>query len=422
MHRWLLLLALIAGLASGAPAPFRMARNANDWPQFRGPNRDNVSPDRGLLRAWPAGGPTLLWKAEGVGLGFSSVVLAGDKLYTMGDKDGSTFVYALSRANGKLSWSAKVGTATTGTYAGSRSTPTVDGGLVYALTHTGELVCLEARAGGEKWRRNLVKDFGGKASPFGYAESPLVDGESLICTPGGAKSTMVALSKLTGKQVWSCPANLNAGYASIAVGKVAGVKQYVQLTAGGAIGVSAKDGSLLWKYDKVANPSTNGSSPLVIGENVFTSAGLKKGGALLALSAAAGGKVTMKEMYLKTELMNKYGGMTVVGRHIFGDTDSSGRPFCADWKTGALVWQRGPGVGDGRGGASMAYADGHLYVLYESGHVALVPADAKAYSVAGSFKVPNASGNQSRAAPVVIGGRLYLRERDVVWCYDVSKK
>ncbi len=421
MLRALPLLALAAALVPAAPAPFKMAGQGSDWPQFRGPNRDNLSPDKGLLRAWPPGGPKLLWKADGIGAGFSSVTISGGQIYTTGEKDGATYLFTLDRATGKQLWSAKVGKAGTGPYAGSRSTPPVDGGLVYALSHAGELVCLETRRGTEKWSRDLVKDFGGKPGSFGYAESPLIDGPHLICTPGGAKSSMAALDKATGKEVWSCPANMQAGYASAAVSKAAGVKQYVQLTATAAIGVSAKDGAILWKYDKVANPTANGCSPVILGENIFTSSGLNKGGALLALSKAGAG-VEAKETYYKTELKNKYGGVTAVGGYIYGDQDVAGRPFCADWKTGAVAWQRAPGVGDGKGAASMAYADGHLYILYESGHVALVPATPKAYTESGSFKIPNASGSQSRAAPVVIGGRLYLRERDAVWCYDVTAK
>jgi outer membrane protein assembly factor BamB len=365
----------------------------------------------------------VIWKAEGVGSGYSSVAVSGRLVFTLGDRDGSTFVFALDRATGRQAWSARIGKAGSGKqYTGSRSTPAVEGEQVFALSEVGELVCLATRTGAEKWRRNLVKDFSGRPSSFGYAESPLIDGNRVICTPGGARSTMVALDRATGKEVWSCPAEMTAAYSSAVAGKAAGTQQYVQLTEGGVLGVSAMDGKLLWKYPRLSGTPSNAVTPLFLGDGVFATAGFNKGGALLSLSAAAGGEVEVKEAYFKAELRNKYGGVTAVGAHLFGDEDSSGKVFCADWKTGAVLWQRAPGAGDGKGSASMTYADGHLYVLYESGHVALVQAAAKGYAESGSFKIPNAVGSQSRASPVVIGRRLYLREGDVVWCHDVAAK
>jgi outer membrane protein assembly factor BamB len=360
----------------------------------------------------------LLWRAEGLGAGFASVTLSGGKAFTLGDSGGDTFVIALDRATGKRLWSVKAGKASgAGRNNGARSTPATDGRLLFALSQGGELVCVETRDGAEKWRRNLVKDFGGKAGIWGYCESPLLDGGRLIVTPGGAKSSMVCLDPATGKELWSCPANVAAGCASAVASTAGGVKQYVQFTNDGVIGVSAKDGSLLWRHDALARTSASAVTPLVLGDNVFVAAGFGKGGALLSL-AAAGGGVAAKEVYLKKELQNKYGGVTAAGGLIFADTDSTGRPYCAEWRTGAVKWVRAPGSSKGIGSVSMTFADGHLYMLYENGHVALVPASEKAYTEAGSFQLVNPS-REARAAPVVIGGRLYIRDGAALACYDV---
>lgn len=389
-----------------------------DWPGFRGAKRDNISPDKGLLTTWPKGGPKLVWKGTGVGQGFSSVAVAGDKVFTMGDKDRASWLFALNRDTGKLEWETKVGRAG-GNYSGTRCTPTVDGDYVYGIGQFGDLVCLEKATGKEVWRKNFATDFSGQSGGWNYTESPLVDGDRLVCTPGGEKATMVALDKKTGEEVWRSPFRDTAGYASAVISNAGGVKQYVQLTSQGTVGVDAKDGKLLWKNKRFAGNTANIPTPIVLGDQIFTCAGYSTGGALLSLRATNDG-VEAKEEYYKRELTNKHGGVTVVGDDVYGDTDDRGQPFRANWKTGKLVWKRNGG-GNGEGSASITYADGHLYIHYQDGWVALVPANGKGYVEKGGFQIPNADVN-SWAHPVVIGGRLYLRDKDTVWCYDVSAR
>jgi outer membrane protein assembly factor BamB len=389
-----------------------------DWPQFRGVKRDNVSPDKGLLSSWPRSGPKLLWKGTGVGQGFSSVSVVGDKVFTMGDKGGASYVFALNRATGKLLWSTKVGEPG-GNYAGTRCTPTIDGDKLFAIGQFGDLVCLDKNTGKEEWRKSFTGDFGGSHGNWNYSESPLVDGDRLVCTPGGRDATMVALNKKTGEELWRSAAGPEAGYSSIVVSNAAGVKQYVTLTSKGTIGVRASDGKLLWHYKKLAPNIANIPTVVVLGDQIFTSAGYGKGGALLTLSATGDG-VSFKEEYYASELRNKHGGVVVVGDLVFGDTDDRGLPFCAEWKTGKLMWVREQS-GRREGSAAITYADGHLYVRYQNGRMALVGATADGYSEKSTFKIPNSDRN-SWAHPVVIGGRLYLREKDVVWCYDVKVK
>lgn len=411
-------LALFAGLwilpDSFAQKP--KAKSETDWPQFRGPSRNNISPDKGLLKSWPKEGLKLVWKGEGVGQGFSSVSVVGDKVFTMGDLADASYVFALDRKLGKVIWSTKVGRKG-GNYQGTRCTPTVDGKLVYAIGQFGDLVCLDIEKGTEKWRKSFTKDFGGRAGGWNYCESPLIDGERLVCTPGGARASMVALNKTNGDEIWRCESGDSAGYSSIVISNAGGIKQYVQLTAGGTIGVAAKDGKLLWKYDELGNNTANIPTPVVLGNQIFTTAGYGKGGALLSLSAE-GDKVEARPEYYKGNLRNKHGGVVVVGDYVYGDTDDSGRPYCAEWKTGTIKWTRGR-VGRGSGSASVTYADGSLYIRYSNGWVSLVPATSTGYSEKGTFKIPNSDTN-SWAHPVVIDGRLYLREKGVVWCYDVK--
>jgi outer membrane protein assembly factor BamB len=402
---------LAASLLLGA------AGGADDWPQFRGPKRDGLSVETGLLKTWPKGGPPLAWQAKGLGGGYSSLSVAGDRIYTLGNKGKTSQLIALERDGGKVLWTADVGPE-----GGSLGcTPTVDGDRIYALGQAGDLVCIDA-TGKRLWHHNLMKEFGGVCGDWRYCESPLVDGDRVIVTPGGKNATMVALDKKSGETLWKCaiPAkHTEAGYSSVVVANVGGVKQYVQLINGGLVGV-AEDGRFLWKYEKLGPNTANIPTPIVLGDQVFSSAGYGKGAALLKLEAD-GKDVTAREVYFKRELTNKHGGVIQVGDHVYGDTDDQGRPFCAEIKTGKVLWKRGDRQGSGGGSAAVTYADGRLYFHYDDGTVSLVKASPERYEEVGSFHVPKTSG-PCWAHPVVCGGRLYLREGDLLFCYDVREK
>ncbi len=337
----------------------------------------------------------------------------------MGNKDRLSYVFAIDRDNGKVVWSAKVGPA--GGHLGC--TPTVDGDRVYAIGQEGDLVCLDAGDGTLKWRKDFKKDFGGSYGSWHYTESPLVDGDKLVCTPGGKNAVMVALDKKSGEVLWKCPVpprtSATAGYSSPVVAEVGGVRQYVQLVAAGVIGVSAKDGKLLWKYDKLGNNTANIPTPTVLGDHVFCAAGYGKGAALLKLTVKDGA-VSAKELYYNNRMHNKHGGLVVVGEYVYGDEDDMGMPFCAEVKTGKVVWQK-KDSGPGQGSACVTYADGHLYFVYQNGVVALVEASPKEYREVSTFRIPRPQG-PSWAHPVVLGGRLYLRQNDTLWCHDVKQR
>jgi len=399
-----------------------------DWPRWRGPNLDNISPEKGLLDKWPAGGPKLLWTAKGLGGGFASVVVAGDIIYTMGGKGGTSIV-ALNREDGKPLWTTKIGGG-----GDPNCTPTVDteAGLVFGLSKDGDFACLDAKTGDIKWKKSFPKDFGGKMhSGWGYSESPLVDGNHIIVTPGAADAALAALDKKTGDVVWktALAAKLGnkggdgAAYSSPVIGTIGGVKQYIQVVGRGVIGVDAKTGKFLWGYNRVANGTANVPTPIVKGDLVFTTSGYGDGGSALLKISKKGTAFAVDEVYYKKadELQNHHGGVILIGNHIYGGHGhNKGMPFCLEMTTGKILWLNKDNEIQGRQSAAVTAADGQLYFRYQDGTVTLVEATPKGYKENGKFTLPNRKG-ESWPHPVVAGGKLYLRNQDELLCYDVKE-
>ena len=389
-----------------------------DWPQWRGPDRSGVSAETGLLQSWPAGGPKLLWEGGAIGEGFSSLAIVDGRIYTMGDKNGQSNVFCLKQQDGSVLWSLKVGKPG-GNYSGTRCTPTVDGNLVFALGQFGDLVCAESSSGRERWRKNLAKDFGGSPGGWSYSESVLIDGDNLICSPGGRKATALALNKNTGSVIWATalPSGGESHYSSWVVSNGAGIKQYVRLFGGGTYGIAASNGQFLWRYDKLGKNTANIPTPIPFGDYVFTAAGYGKGGALLKLSRR-GGSVVAQEVYYNKELKNKHGGIVKVGDYVYGDFDDRGSPWCANVMNGRVQWRR-DGGGQGSGSACVTYADGRLYYRYQDGVMGLVDASPQGgFRQISSFKIPDGM-KKSWAHPVISGGLLYLRGMNKILCYDL---
>jgi outer membrane protein assembly factor BamB len=402
----------------------------NDWPTFRGADRSAVSKETGLLTKWSADGPPLVWKARGAGRGYASLAIAGDHIYTLGDgpssaKDKDEYLVCFDRETGKRLWSKKTGKPWTSgqpSWRSSRSTPTVDGNVVYVVTPFGELYCCGTADGHESWHKNLKEDLDGrKGDSWGYSESVLIDGDRLICTPGGPSATMVALDKRTGSLIWKAvrPGDRGAGHSCIMPSEVGGTKVYVQTTASGPLGVRAKDGKLLWSHPVDQTPAII-PTPIIRGDLAFFSIGYKRGGTLLKQVPTADGGVDVKEIYpLDPRLGNKHGGVVLVDDYVYGDTEDSGVPFCGELTTGHLMWKK---RGSGRGSAAMAAADGHLYIHYANGTMVLALAEPKGYREVGSFKVPGSGDRPSWSHPAIVDGKLYLREQDQVLCYDIRAK
>lgn len=417
--RSLLLLPLSAVLAALVPAPAL----ADDWPQWRGPRRDGVSTEAGLLKRWPDGGPRLAWKSAGVGSGYASVSTSSGRLFTLGKRGSNEVrVSALSATTGKALWSSVIGAST----RIPTSTPVVDGPRVYAVDPDGQLACLSAADGKLVWKRHLARNFGGQLqSGRGYGESPLIDGDRLICTPGAADAALIALDKLTGSDVWKTrtpelgPSGRDgAGFSSVVVSNGAGRKQYVQLLGRGLVGVDAATGSFLWGYNGIANGTANIPTPVVHGDYVFSANGYNAGSVLLRLSAGGPTGVQAEPVYTLSgsRFQNHHGGVIRVGEHLYGGHGSNnGLPTCLDFATGRVVWKdRGVGVGS----AAITFADERFYFRYQNGVVALLQAGPSGYSVEGTLQIGGAGGD-SWSHPVVSNGRLYLREQDTVFAYDI---
>ncbi|MBM4090500.1 MAG: polyvinylalcohol dehydrogenase [Planctomycetes bacterium] len=401
------------------------------WPQWRGPNRDGLSRETGLIDDWKNGPPKLLWMASGLGSGWTNVSIVGDRIYTTGDLPDGQAVIALRAADGTIAWSRAV---TKGVpnheYPGARSTPSFDEGRLYVVTSDekqGGIVCLQATDGAVLWQKGFLTEWGGRMmSQWGFAESPLVDGDWVLCTPGARDAVIVALDKTTGQEVWRTALedkdlDDGAGYSSIVVSHGAGVKQYVQLVGRGVIGVRASDGKLLWTYTPVANKTANVPTCIVKDDYVFCSTGYNQGSALLKLTAAGEG-VNAEEVYFLNgrTLQNQHGGIVLVDDHLYlGHGNDRGYPTCVELLTGKIAWG-GRTRGPGRGEASLIYADGKLLFRFSDGKVAAIEATPKSYNLLGVFE-PEYQEGKSWAHPVIAGGRLYLREQDKLMCYDLRK-
>lgn len=422
--------AVRAARESGKPASGEAAATtvaSKDWPQWRGPNRDGISQETGLLREWPSEGPPVAFKADGLGSGFSSVAISDGKLFTMGKFEDETRLIALDAATGAELWQTPVDRG------GDKPncTPTVDGELVYALSHGGELICAEVATGRMVWRTNFPRDFGGQMmSMWGYSESPLVDGDNLIVTPGAPNAILAALNKRTGKVVWRTPMPPNPGragkdgaaYSSIVISNARGLKQYVQLVGRGVISVEARTGKFLWGYNRVANGTASVPTPIVDGDFVFCSSGYDDGGSALLKVTGSRNQLDVQEVWYKParELQNHHGGMILIGDHVYmGHGHNNGFPVCFDLKTGQDKWR--PGRGPGTGSAAITAADGHLYFRYDNGMMALFEANPNAFVEKGKFRI-GINNAQSWPHPVIVSGKLYLRDQHELICYDIREK
>lgn len=394
-----------------------LALRADDWPGFRGPGRDGKSAEKGLLTAWPKEGPPLVWKITNAGAGYSGPAIVGGKLYTMGQFEDGQYALCYDVADGKQLWKTRNGAPFANGYGdGPRSTPTVNGEVLFALGANGELQCLELATGTEKWKLNILEEFGGQNIGWGISESPLVDGDRVIVTPGGTGGTLAALYKSSGRPVWTSrdPAQNGAeqaAYASAQIVTAGELRQVVTFTSKGAYAARAQDGKFLWRYDQVGNSVANCSTPVFHAGKVLFSSGYGTGCALLDLKPDG----TAAEVYFNKNLENHHGGYVLVDGHVYGFDDEI--LVCLDWATGKTKW-KDRSVGKG----SVTYADGKLYVLGEEGTLALVNASPAGYAEVSRFALPGRSDRNTWTYPVIINGRLYLRDQQTIFCYDIKAK
>jgi outer membrane protein assembly factor BamB len=422
---------------------------AADWPQLRGQNRDGKSVDTGLLNEWPNDGTPLAWKIDKLGGGYSAPSIAAGRIFGMSNRGEDEIVWALSETDGKELWVTRLGPAFAQRASQGREgpacTPTVDGERLYVEGLGGNVACLQVEDGKIIWQISMTEEFGGRVPRWSYRESPLIDGDKVICTPGSTDAILVALDKLTGKTIWKAqmPSGSGAGsagpggrpggfgggsggaaYSSAIAFDFDGVRQYVQLTSRALISVAASDGKFLWKYDKPANRfGIICATPIYHDGHVFASSAYGAGGGLLKLSKDANGGVKAEEVYSTTEMQNHHGGMILLDGYLYGASggNEGGALVCLEFKTGRVMWDQRESAGR-RAKGSVALADGRLYYRMESGAMLLIEPSPKQYIERGRFEQPDRSRAPAWPYPVIANGKLYLRDQDVLLCYDVKAK
>jgi outer membrane protein assembly factor BamB len=416
---------------------------ADDWPQFRGPQRDGVSRETGLRKEWPKDGPPLLWTSDQLGLGYSGPAVVGDRLYICCGRGDAEYLVAFDLKNvaggsPKEIWAAKIGPLFqwkgNSWNKGPNASPTVADGLVYALGGFGDLICVDAASGKEQWRKNLPREFAGEVNPigggleeptplgWGYASSPLVDGDRLICVPGGKRGLLAALDRKSGSLLWqSSQVPEQACYSSPLAVTIGGVKQYLQVTNAGIVGVAANDGKALWFYRR--SPAFDDgviATPIFHDDVVFATVGFGQGCDLIKLTHQ-GGAFGVDKIYSNKSVENRDGGVVLVGDHIYGHSDNRGW-FCLEFKTGKFAWTERSKLGRG----SVTSADGNLYCCSEKdGVVALVAAAPAGWSEKGRLKLPRESSLRQPSGglwthPVIANKRLFIRDQELLFCYDLA--
>jgi len=395
---------------------------AEDWPQFHGPRRDNRSAGTGLLKSWPESGPDLVWRADALGHGFASVAIVDGVIYTTGDLEKATVITAMD-LSGKQIWQRKNGPAYRGSHPGTRSTPTLADGKLYNLSGTGNLICINAKTGSTIWAMNILEQFNGRTIQWGISESPLIDGDKVICFPGGEEIGMVALDKETGQTVWTCTGvGDKPSYATATIIDYQGLRQIVTMTSGSAIGVAADSGRLLWKYPHTVRYGANCDTPLYHDGHIYLFGTYAYGATKLKLDVR-GNECSVEKIWHTTELDNEHGGVMIVDEHLYGQADANHKQrhlACLEAQTGKTMWTARELAG--RASATLSFADGMLYIVSDQGEVALVRPNPERLEIVSQFELPKDGQGEVRARPVVCGGRLYIRHAEFLYAYDIRGK
>ena len=415
-YAWTVVLASVLSAAAAAPPP---ATDPDQWAQFHGPRRDNKSTEKNLLTRWPEDGPELLWARRGVGKGYATVSISGERIYTAGNIDGHTVITALG-TDGKILWQAKNGPVVKRSYPGARGTPTVDRGKVYHLGPDGAAISLDAETGKEIWALNVLERFKGENCTWGLSESLLIDGENVICVVGGKQISIVALDKDTGKTAWtSRGVGDKPGYASPIVVEYGGLRQIVTVMSRSVVSVAADTGKLLWKFEHRVRLDENITTPIYHDGHIFV-AGPDRGATLLKLKVT-GQKCAVRTAWLNPKFDNQHGGIVLTGGYVFGHAKKGSRLMCVEFKTGKTSYSVSHEA-SGKNSASLTLAGGMLYVLNDRNTVYLAPAGPKAFKPVSSFEILPGGSGPLWAHPVVFGGRLYVRHDKILMAYDIRAK
>ncbi|RIK79178.1 MAG: polyvinylalcohol dehydrogenase [Planctomycetota bacterium] len=398
-----------------------------DWPQWRGPNRDDISAETGLLQSWPEGGPRRVWLFKNCGVGYSGPAIVKNRLYIMGARDGQELLLAIDAAKGTELWASPIGDMLENNWGdGPRGTPTVDGDFVYAIGGQGNLVCIHAADGKLAWKKSFVDDLGGKTPMWGFAESPYVHGDVVVCTPGGDQGALAGLNKKTGDILWRTnEIDSGAHYASIVAARRSYGPECVQLLPDQLIGFNPETGEVHWSEGwpgQVAVVPT----PITRGDFVYATTGYGVGCKLFKI----GDDRSVNTVFENKVMKNHHGGVILVGDHLYGYSDDQGW-MCQEFLTGKRLWREERDeaekeAGESLGKGAIAYAHGRLYCLGEDdGQVVLIEASPKGWKEHGRFTLAPQTTLRKPSGriwthPVICDGRLYLRDQDMLFCYDVS--
>ena len=413
MRNTLFLLAISAFFALS----FTSGNKKSDW---QGPNRDCIYPAKNLLKQWPENGPGLVWSFEGLGYGHSAVAMAENKVFVTGVKDtiesiGSLYTFDL---NGKLLWEKEYGKDFALNFHGTRSTPVVVDNLIYIESGMGAVYCLNTETGDEVWKVNFINDFGvDSVIQFGYSESVLIDGDNLICVPGGKVNNVVALNRFTGKTVWSSPGNGEiATYNSPILINHNGKKLVVAMTSHSVMGIDAETGEKYWRVEQTQGNKIHANTPIYAdGKLLVATAGREKTSGIVMLQLSEDGK-SVTETWRNTKLMNLMGGMVKLGNDLYLSAYLKPDWQVLDWNTGELKIQNKE-----FGGGSVIYADGLFYCYAENdGEIALMEASPEQIKIISKFKVPLGT-DQHWARLVIENGLLYVRHGNALMAYKIGE-
>ncbi|MDR2586415.1 MAG: PQQ-binding-like beta-propeller repeat protein [Prevotellaceae bacterium] len=401
---------------------------AQDWPQWRGLERNGLSKESGLNLEWSAKKPSLLWTFRDAGSGYASPAVAGTTLYCQGSAENQDFVFALDTQTGALKWKQNLGdehVSYQNRGHGPRGSVTMDGDKLYLIRGGGQIHCLLASDGKLLWQKDLVQDFGGKMmSDWGYSESPLIDGNLVICSPGGDEGTLVAFDKNNGYVVWRTWELLDkSAYSSPIVAQIEGVRQYIQLTEKRVAGIAAKDGKLLWSVEVPGFRTAVIPTPICVNNTVYVTTGYNVGCLLITLSKEDD-VWRAEEVYANKNMGNQHGGVVLINGHIYGYSDFSGW-VCQNFETGEAIWSTGRSgeIGIGKG-AVLGVGDRLICQEERSGLLAVAEASPDGWKELGRMPFPErtqivTTDNMVWTHPVVSHGKLYLRDHDLLFCYDL---
>jgi len=405
------------------------------WPQWRGIFRDGRSAEKGLLGEWPDEGPSLVWKAEGLGYGYSAPIITGGRIYVGGDVGNELHIFALD-TNGKRLWETANGRAWKEPYPGARASCTFSEGRLYHLNAHGRMACFDAADGRELWAVDVLEQFQGRNITWALSENLLVDEDRVFVTPGGQRALMAALDKRTGKTVWASEALKLGPSENVAMQRLAhpageadsasygspilidwgGERLLVNSSMRHLFGVNAATGRLVWTRPFPTRYLVIPATPLLVGEAVFVTAPDTDAGGLYRLKRTETGWEVQR--IWRTELDTCHGGWALVDGLIFGAWYRADRGWAAvDAATGEVKW-KWKDIAKG----SVIWADDRLYCLGEDGNVVLLEATGAGPKVKGRFRLVPQKVTDAWTHPVILDGQLYLRYHDTLYCYDIRRR